>query len=81
MDLTRIEKKLREAGFFLDQMRDRESNAYGDKEEIFIRVFERYSAEFIANAKRKRIHQSGNRALAKISDTPTIDKSEVVKIA
>ena len=32
MDLTRIEKKLREAGFFLNQMRDRESNAYGDKE-------------------------------------------------
>jgi hypothetical protein len=32
MDLARIEKKLREAGFFLNQMRDRESNAYGDKE-------------------------------------------------
>ena len=32
MDLAKIEKKLREAGFFLNQMRDRESNAYGDKE-------------------------------------------------
>ena len=31
MDLAKIEKKLREAGFFLNQ-RDRESNAYGDKE-------------------------------------------------
>jgi TetR/AcrR family transcriptional repressor of nem operon len=26
-------------------------NAYGDKEEIFIRVFERYTSEFIANAR------------------------------
>jgi hypothetical protein len=32
MDLARIEKKLREAGFFLNQMRDRESSAFGDKE-------------------------------------------------
>jgi hypothetical protein len=31
MNLAKIEKKLREAGFFLNQ-RDRESNAYGDKE-------------------------------------------------
>jgi hypothetical protein len=27
MDLAKIEKKLREAGFFLNQIRDRESNA------------------------------------------------------
>jgi hypothetical protein len=32
MDLAKIEKKLREAGFFLNQMRDRESSANGDKE-------------------------------------------------
>ena len=32
MDLAKIEKKLREVGFFLNQMRDRESSAYGDKE-------------------------------------------------
>jgi hypothetical protein len=32
MDLERIEKKLREAGFFLNQMRDREGRAFGDKE-------------------------------------------------
>ena len=32
MDLAKIEKKLREAGFFLNQMPDRESSAYGDKE-------------------------------------------------
>jgi hypothetical protein len=32
MDLERIEKKLREARFFLDKMRDQESRAFGDKE-------------------------------------------------
>ncbi len=32
MDLERIEKKLREARFFLDKMRDQESGAFGDKE-------------------------------------------------
>ena len=34
MDLARIEKKLREAGFFLNQMRDRESRAFGDREQF-----------------------------------------------
>ena len=32
LDLARIEKKLREVGFFLNQMRDRESSAFADKE-------------------------------------------------
>jgi hypothetical protein len=32
MDLERIEKKLREARFFLDKMKDQESGAFGDRE-------------------------------------------------
>ncbi|WP_172899853.1 hypothetical protein [Bradyrhizobium erythrophlei] len=32
MDLERIEKKLREAQFFLDKMRDQESRAVGDRD-------------------------------------------------
>jgi hypothetical protein len=34
MDLQMVEKKLREARFFLDKMIDRESTAFGDKEQF-----------------------------------------------
>jgi hypothetical protein len=41
MNLDRVEKKLREARFFLDKMRDQEAKAFGDKEpfDFFLSAF------------------------------------------
>jgi hypothetical protein len=41
MNLERIEKKLREARFFVDQMRNQEGRAFGDKEpfDFFLSAF------------------------------------------